>query len=98
MKIVFADDSLGLVETADAGETRLPAAVIKVARRKLTVLRAAVDDRSLRNWKSLHHETLDGDPEGRRFVRLNESYRMVFELNERHEPPTTTIIAIEALH
>jgi toxin HigB-1 len=95
MKVVFANDSLGLVETAAAGETRLPAAVIKVARRKLTVLRAAVDGSSLQNWKSLRHEIV-GD--GRRFVHLNESYRMVFELNEQHEPPITTIIAIEAFH
>jgi proteic killer suppression protein len=96
MRIVFADDSLGLVETAAAGETRLPASVIKAARRKLTVLRAATDDRSIRNWKSLHHETLQDD--SRRYVRLNEKYRMVFDLNERSEPPTTTIIAIEDCH
>jgi toxin HigB-1 len=98
MKIMFADDSLGLVETAEAGTTRLPAAVIRVARRKLTVLRAAVDDRSLRNWKSLRHETMAGEHGDRRFVRLTDEYRMVFELNERQEPPTTTIIAIEAFH
>jgi toxin HigB-1 len=98
MKIVFADDSLGLVETSDAGSTRLPAAVIRVARRKLTVLRAAVDDRSLRNWKSLRHETLVGENGDRRFVRLTDDYRMVFELNEQQELLTTTIIAIEAFH
>jgi proteic killer suppression protein len=98
MRIVFANDSLGLVETDDAGKTNLPASVIKVARRKLTVLRAAIDDHSLKNWKSLHHETLRGDREGQRGVRLNEKYRMVFELDEQHEPPTTTIIAIEDYH
>ena len=95
--IIFANDSLGLVETDDAGQTRLPVSVIKAARHKLTVLRAAIDDRSLRNWKSLRHETLRGDREGQRFVYLNEKYRMVFELDE-HEPPTTTIIAIEDCH
>jgi proteic killer suppression protein len=95
MKIIFASDSLGLVETEDAGETRLPASVINSARRKLTVLRAASDGRSLQNWKSLRHEVLCGQRDGQRSIRLNEQYRMVFQINEQYEPPTTTIIAIE---
>ena len=96
MKIIFASDSLGLVETEDAGETRLPASVINSARRKLTVLRAASDGRSLQNWKSLRHEVVLGaQQDGQRSIRLNEQYRMVFQINEQHEPPTTTIIAIE---
>jgi proteic killer suppression protein len=95
MNIIFASDSLGLVETEDAGETRLPASVINSARRKLTVLRAASDAQSLQNWKSLRHEVLRGQREGQRSIRLNEQYRMVFQINEQHEPLSTTIIAIE---
>ncbi len=48
MDVLFADECLALIETDDAGKTRLPVPVIKSARRKLTVLRAAPDDRSLR--------------------------------------------------
>ncbi len=98
MKIVFADAELDLIETDQAGSTRLGVAVIKSARRKLTVLRAAVDDRSLRNWKSLHYEKLRGDREGRRSIRLNDQYRMVFELDEETEPQTITILEIEDYH
>lgn len=98
MRIVYADDDLALIETDKAGATRLPVAVIKSARRKLTVLKAAMDDRSLRNWKSLHYEKLRGDREGQRSIRLNDQYRMVFELDEETEPPTITILAIEDYH
>jgi proteic killer suppression protein len=98
MRIVFADDELALIETDRAGETRLGVAIIKSARRKLTVLRAAVDDRSLRNWKSLHYEKLEGDREGQRSIRLNDQYRMVFELDEETEPQTVTILQIEDYH
>ncbi len=98
MRIVFADARLALIETDRAGETRLPVAVIKSARRKLTVLRAASDDRSLRNWKSLHYEKLKGDREGKRSIRLNDQYRMVFDLDEDTEPKTITIEAIEDYH
>jgi len=98
MKIVFADKSLGLIETEEAGATRLPVAVIKSARRKLTVLRAATDDRSLRNWKSLHYEKLRGNRDGQRSIRLNDKYRMVFELDQTTSPQTATIISIEDYH
>ena len=98
MRIVFADDGLALIETDEAGATRLPVGVIKSARRKLTLLRAAIDDRSLRNWKSLHYEKLKGDRESQRSIRLNDQYRMVFELDEETEPQTVTILKIEDYH
>ncbi|WP_159759807.1 type II toxin-antitoxin system RelE/ParE family toxin [Sphingomonas sp. 8AM] len=98
MRIVFADDALALIETDEAGATRLPVSVIKSARRKLTLLRAAIDDRSLRNWKSLHYERLKGDRESQRSTRLNDQYRMVFELDEETEPQTVTILQIEDYH
>lgn len=98
MEIVFVDGDLAKLETEEAGNTQLPVGVIKSARRKLTVLRAAPDDRSLRNWKSLHYEKLKGDREGQRSIRLNDQYRIVFELNEKTQPPTVMILAIEDYH
>jgi toxin HigB-1 len=98
MIVVFADDSLSLVETDQAGATKLPVPVIKSARRKLAVLRAATDDRSLRNWKSLHYEKLKGGRDGQKSVRLNDQFRMVFELDERTDPQTVTILSIEDYH
>ncbi len=98
MEIEFADPALVLIETDGAGTIRLPVAVIKSARRKLTVLRAATDDRTLRNWKSLHYEKLSGDREGQRSIRLNDKYRMVFELDSDAEPQKATILSIEDYH
>lgn len=98
MNIVFANTSLALVETDRASETKLPVAIIKSARRKLNVLRAAPDDRSLRNWKSLHYEQLDGNRAGQRSIRLNDQYRMVFEMNQTTQPPTITVLTIEDYH
>ncbi len=98
MRIVFADESLGEIETEEAGGTGLSVPLIKSVRRRLTVLRAAIDERSLRNWKSLHYEKLRGDREGQRSVRLNDQYRLVFELDEETDPQTATILAIEDYH
>ncbi len=98
MRIVFADELLGEIETEEAGGTGLSVPLIKSVRRRLIALRAAIDDRSLRNWKSLHYEKLKGDREGQRSVRLNDQYRLVFELDEETDPQTATIIAIEDYH
>jgi proteic killer suppression protein len=98
MLVVFADPSLARIETEEAAKTKLPVAVIRSVRRKLTVLRAAPDERTLRNWKSLHYEKLKGDLAGLRSIRLNDQFRMVFTLNEEANPPTVTITAIEDYH
>jgi toxin HigB-1 len=98
MRVVFADKGLSLIETDQAGATKLPVPVIKSARRKLIVLRAAIDDRSLRNWKSLHYERLKGERAAQRAIRLNDQFRMVFELDEQTEPQTITILSIEDYH
>ena len=98
MEIEYADATLALIETDNAGGTRLPVAVIRSARRKLTVLRAATDDRTLRNWKSLHYEKLKGDREGQRSIRVNDKYRIIFELDSEAEPQKATILAIEDYH
>ncbi|WP_336986188.1 type II toxin-antitoxin system RelE/ParE family toxin [Altererythrobacter aquiaggeris] len=98
MEIEFADPGLELIETNEAGATRLPVAVIKSTRRKLTVLRSAPDDRTMRNWKSLHHEKLKGDREGQRSICINKQYRMVFTLDSETEPQIITVLAIEDYH
>ena len=38
MDVVFANPDLAIIETDEAGKTRLPVSVIKSARRKLTVV------------------------------------------------------------
>jgi len=98
MEIEFADESLALLETDDAGETKLPVAVIRSARKKLVVLRAAPDDRTLHNWKGLHYEKLKGGRDGQRSIRLNNQFRMVFTLDSETDPKKVTILAVEDYH
>jgi proteic killer suppression protein len=98
MDIEFADKTLALIETNKAGATRLPVAVIRSVRRKLIALRAAPDERALRNWKSLHYEKLKGNPDGKRSIRVNDQYRIVFILDNEAEPQKVTILSIEDYH
>ena len=98
MEVEFADELLALIETEQAGQTRFSVAVIKSARRKLTVIRAAEDERTLRSWKSLHYEKLKGERDGQRSIRLNDQFRLVFILDDQARPQKVTILSIEDYH
>jgi proteic killer suppression protein len=98
MDVEFEDGRLALIETTRAAETKLPVAVIQSARRKLNVIRAAPDERTLRNWKSLHYEKLRGDRAEQRSIRLNDKWRMVFRLDETTNPPKIVVLAVEDYH
>jgi len=91
MDIEFRDEKLGLVEPDRAAETKLPVSVINSLRRKLGVIRAAPDERTLRNWKSLHYEKM-ADEE--RSIRLNDQYRLIFTLNTECRPNKVTVLRI----
>ena len=96
--MVFEDDRLALIETDQAAQTKLPVAVIQSARRKLNAIRAATDERTLRNWKSLHYEKLKGSRNDQRSIRLNDQWRLVFTLNDQCSPQRVTVIGIEDYH
>jgi proteic killer suppression protein len=98
MRVVFRNPSLELIRTDQAAQTGLPASVIESCRRKLVILEAAPDERTLRNWKSLHYEKLSGRRQGQRSIRLNKQWRLVFELTSSTKPPTLEVLAIEDYH
>jgi toxin HigB-1 len=80
MDLEFRDKKLALVETPDAPKTRLPVSVIESMRNKLRFLRNAPDERTIRNWKSLRYEKMEGDE---RSIRLNDQFRLIFEIDTK---------------
>lgn len=98
MDVYFSDPKLAAIETSEAAKTKLPIPVIKSARRKLTAIRAATDERTLRDWKSLHYEKLQGGMEGYRSIRVNDKYRMVLSIDTTKQPNAVTIISVEDYH
>lgn len=98
MRIEFADDALSRICTDEAHKLGLPFAVIKAARRKLIQLEAALDERDLRNLKSLNYKKLNGDREGQRSIRVNDQYRIVFTLSDGERPPVICVLEIGDTH
>ena len=76
----------------------MPISVINSLRNKLVVLRAAPDERTLRNWKSLHYEKLQGDRSEQRSIRINNQYRMVFMIDTERKPNKITVLSVEDYH
>jgi proteic killer suppression protein len=98
VNIGYGDKQLERIETDDAISLKLSLAVIKAARRKLVVIRAAPDERTLRNWKSLHYEKLKGSRKGQHSIRLNEQWRMVFSIDVNTNPPTIIVLGFDDYH
>jgi proteic killer suppression protein len=92
MEIEFRDKTLALVETDRAADVRLPISVINSMRQKLVAMRAAPDERTLRNWKSLHYEKMEGNDE--RSIRLNKQFRLIFTLDTTCKPNKVTILRV----
>lgn len=91
MDIEFADRSLALVETDEAHKTKLPFAVIESMRNKLGFLRGAPDERSIRNWRSLHYEKMEGEEKS---IRLNDQFRLIFTIDTTCSPNKITILRV----
>lgn len=100
MEIEFRDDKLALVESDPARvarDTRLPAEVVERLRDKIVFIRAAPDERSLRNWKSLHYEKLEGRGD-ERSIRLNKQWRLILTVDTKQHPNKATILKVEDYH
>ncbi len=91
MEISFQDKTLALVETEQAFKTRLPVPVIESMRNKLNFLRSAPDERSIRNWKSLHYEKMADD---KRSIKLNDQFRLIFTIDTASNPNKLTILRV----
>ncbi|HEX7424612.1 MAG TPA: type II toxin-antitoxin system RelE/ParE family toxin [Terriglobales bacterium] len=99
MEVAYQDKKLALVETDRAAETPLPVSLINSLRQKLVVIRAAPDERTLRNWKSLHYEKMKRDKTGRqRSIRLNNQFRLIFTIDTDCRPNKMTILGVEDYH
>lgn len=91
MDIDFADKKLELIESDRAADTKLPIAVINSLRNKLQFLRDTPDERSIRNWRSLHYEKMAGEE---RSIRINDQYRLIFTIDTARQPNKITVLRV----
>lgn len=99
MHLEFEDDDLRRLYVEP--EFRLGAIgpeFTKLYRRKMQLLAAAVDERDLRQMRSLHLEKLVGDRAGQHSIRSNEKYRLVFKLKTDDNGRTAIVVEVVDYH
>lgn len=57
-------------------------AVVKAYRLRMQAIRAAANENDLRELKSYRFETLKGDRKGQYSIRLNDQFRLIFEIEK----------------
>ena len=92
------DKLLELTETDKAAQTKLPISVINSARKKLSFIRDAPDEATIRKWKSLHYEKLDKDRKGQYSIKINDQYRLIFKVDNNCSPPKMIVFEITDYH
>ena len=98
MDVEFEDASLKRLE-ADPGFTAgYDAAIVKAFRKRMQLIRAAVDERAFYTMKSLHYEKLKGDRDGQSSMRLNDQWRLLLRVQQDDDGKTILIISIIDYH
>jgi proteic killer suppression protein len=96
--VEFAKDDLERLYTDAAFEMGLPSSVVRAYRRRVQQITAAVDERDLRALKSLHMEKLKGKHAHQNSIRLNDQFRLIFELLGDGQRKRLLIAGVEDYH
>lgn len=98
MDVCFADPELDRLETDRSFTAGLAPNLVSAFRRRMQMIRGAVDERDFYALKSLHFEKLSGDRQHQRSVRLNEKYRLILEFEGEGRQKIVRVVAIEDYH
>lgn len=92
MIVAFTDERLQRLYTHGTGSNSYPESVVTMFFRRIRTLEAAVDERTLRTFKSLHFEALhERRYRGKCSLRLNDQWRLVVAISGTGDDKTATI-------
>src|SRR3546814_1471382 len=96
MEVAFEDPALQKLESDPAFTAGFEAAIVKAFRKRMQLIRAAVDERTFYAMKSLHYEKLKGNRDGQRSMRLNDQWRLVLRLQEDEAGKLVVVVSIRS--
>jgi toxin HigB-1 len=96
MEVIFDDSKLALIETARAAETELPVSVIRWLRSHLSMVRAAPDERTLRNWRTLGYDEGEELFGRGKSLGVPPNMRLFFRLEEKNPEPAFVVVSLSA--
>jgi toxin HigB-1 len=98
MEAVFKDDKLDKLESDAGFDGGYSAAVVKAFRKRMQLIRNALNELDFYNMKSLNFERLKGKRAHQFSMRLNDQWRLVLELEGKGSKKVVIIVAIEDYH
>ena len=100
MEVLFLDRSLDRLETDPRFNAGFTQAIVRSYRKTMQFIRAAPDERSLRQMRSIRFERLKGSRVDDYSLRLNDQWRLIVRLNNGTEAQAKviTIVRIEDYH
>lgn len=98
MEVDFEDAELRRLEADDKFTAGFDVAIVKAFRKRMQLIRAAVDERAFYAMKSLHYERLKGDREGQSSMRLNDQWRLILRIRQTEDGRRVVIVSITDYH
>jgi proteic killer suppression protein len=72
--------------------------LVRAFRMRMQAIRAASNENDLRAHKSLRFEKLKGDRKHQYSMRLNDQFRLIFQIEKSEHINTVVVLAIEDYH
>lgn len=98
MDIEFENDDLEKLECDAAFDGGYERGVVKSFRKRIQLIRSAIDERDFYALKSLHFEKLKGNRAGSYSMRLNDQWRLIIKFRNKGSGKVVVVICIEDYH
>ena len=98
MEVRFADARLDRLETDRKYDAGFSQAVVKAFRKRMQLIRSALDERVFYQLKSLHFEKMEGDRSHQHSMRLNDQWRLIIEFERSVPNKVVVVVSIEDYH
>ena len=98
MEVRYKDASLDRLETDPAYAGGYDQAIVRAFRLRIQTIRAAPDERTFYELKSLHFEKLKGNRSHQHSMRLNSQWRLILEFDGSGSAKVVCIVGIEDYH
>ncbi len=94
MKVVHDDDGLADLELNPGAKSRFEKPVVTGYRGLLGIIRDADDERDLRALNGLRFKRLKGDHSHLHSMRINDKWRLIFEIEKADNGNVIHVVAI----
>lgn len=98
MEVRFHNADLDRLETDPHFDGGYSQSLVKAFRKRMQAIRAAIDERTFYQLKSLHFEKLKGGRSNQYSMRLNDQWRLILEFEGVAPHKVVCVVSIEDYH